>query len=119
MEGPGSLWTRGLPPAYGVSSRPVRSEGRLPSGPVPRSGTTGATMSTIHRRTFLAGALASGAGLVVPPRAAAGVDLQPVHAEVERRHGEAVARLQEWIRQPSIAAEGRGMAEGCDLQMQL
>src|SRR5262249_2289441 len=28
-------------------------------------------------------------------------------------------RLQHWIRQPSIAAENRGMTEGCDLTMQL
>ncbi len=76
-------------------------------------------MATLPRRTFLAGALASGAGLLVPPPRLAGADLQPVHAEVERRHGEAVTRLQEWIRQPTIAAEGRGIAEGCDLQMRL
>ena len=28
-------------------------------------------------------------------------------------------RLQEWIRQPSIAAENRGMDEGCDLMMRM
>ena len=33
----------------------------------------------------------------------------PVLAQVEKRHDEAVKRLQEWIRQPSIAAENRGM----------
>jgi hypothetical protein len=27
--------------------------------------------------------------------------------------------LQDWIRQPSIAAENRGMTEGCDLMMRL
>src|SRR5213078_3834766 len=32
---------------------------------------------------------------------------------------EAVARLQRWIHQPSIAAENNGVAEGCDLTMQL
>jgi acetylornithine deacetylase/succinyl-diaminopimelate desuccinylase-like protein len=30
-----------------------------------------------------------------------------------------VQRLQEWIRQPSIAAENRGMTEGCELTMRL
>ncbi len=38
-----------------------------------------------------------------------------MRAEVGKRHDEAVRRLQEWIRQPSIAAEGRGMSEGCEL----
>jgi acetylornithine deacetylase/succinyl-diaminopimelate desuccinylase-like protein len=46
-------------------------------------------------------------------------DLAPVWAEIEKRHGEAVARLQEWVRQPSIAAENRGVNEGCDLTMRL
>lgn len=73
----------------------------------------------IERRTFLGGALVSGAALLVPRRAGAAADLKPVYAEVEKRHGEAVARLQEWIKQPSIAAESRGMTEGCDLAMRL
>ncbi|MGH9887059.1 MAG: M20/M25/M40 family metallo-hydrolase, partial [bacterium] len=38
---------------------------------------------------------------------------------MEKRHGEAVARLQQWIRQPSIAAENRGMSEGRDMMMKL
>jgi acetylornithine deacetylase/succinyl-diaminopimelate desuccinylase-like protein len=51
--------------------------------------------------------------------AADGPDLKPLFAEIEKRHDEAVARLQEWIRQPSIAAENRGMQEGCDLMMRM
>jgi acetylornithine deacetylase/succinyl-diaminopimelate desuccinylase-like protein len=39
--------------------------------------------------------------------------------EIEKRHDESVHRLQDWIRQPSIAAENRGMTEGCDLMMGL
>jgi acetylornithine deacetylase/succinyl-diaminopimelate desuccinylase-like protein len=46
-------------------------------------------------------------------------DLAPIVAEIERRHAESVQRLQEWIRQPSIAAENRGMNEGCELTMRL
>jgi acetylornithine deacetylase/succinyl-diaminopimelate desuccinylase-like protein len=42
-----------------------------------------------------------------------------VFAEVTKRHDEAVKRLQTWIRQPSIAAENRGMTEGCELTMQM
>jgi acetylornithine deacetylase/succinyl-diaminopimelate desuccinylase-like protein len=51
--------------------------------------------------------------------AADGPELKPLFAEIEKRHDEAVARLQEWIRQPSIAAENRGMQEGCALMMRL
>jgi len=37
--------------------------------------------------------------------------------QVEKHHDEAVQRLQEWVKQPSIAAENRGVTEGCDLTM--
>jgi acetylornithine deacetylase/succinyl-diaminopimelate desuccinylase-like protein len=43
----------------------------------------------------------------------------PIWAEIEKRHDEAVQRLQQWIRQPSIAAENRGVSEGCELTMQM
>jgi acetylornithine deacetylase/succinyl-diaminopimelate desuccinylase-like protein len=42
-----------------------------------------------------------------------------IRATIAKQHGEDVARLQEWIRQPSIAAEKRGMEEGCSLTMRL
>jgi acetylornithine deacetylase/succinyl-diaminopimelate desuccinylase-like protein len=45
--------------------------------------------------------------------------LGPVLTQVEKRHDEAVRRLQEWVRQPSIAAENRGMEEGCDMMIRL
>jgi acetylornithine deacetylase/succinyl-diaminopimelate desuccinylase-like protein len=45
--------------------------------------------------------------------------LAAVRAEVQKRHGEGVERLQQWVKQPSIAAENRGMTEGCDLMMKL
>jgi acetylornithine deacetylase/succinyl-diaminopimelate desuccinylase-like protein len=74
----------------------------------------------MNRRAFLQGAVAGAATLAWPTRVlAASSDLKPVLAEVEKRHAEAVKRLQEWIRQPSIAAENRGMSEGCDLMMRL
>jgi len=54
------------------------------------------------------------------PRFVLGADAaNSVQAEIEKRHGEGVQRLQEWVRQPSIAAENRGMAEGCELMMRL
>jgi acetylornithine deacetylase/succinyl-diaminopimelate desuccinylase-like protein len=46
-------------------------------------------------------------------------EMQPIFAEVEKRHDEAVKRLQSWIKQPSIAAENRGMNEGCEMMMEL
>jgi len=74
----------------------------------------------MDRRTFLEASVTGAAALVLPTWArAAGVDVKPVYAQVEKRHGETVRLLQEWIRQPSIAAENIGMAEGCDLTLRL
>lgn len=44
-------------------------------------------------------------------------DLSPIWPQVQKHHDEAVQRLQEWIKQPSIAAENRGVNEGCELTM--
>lgn len=46
-----------------------------------------------------------------PSSYAAENDLAPIKAEVTKRHEEAVKRLQDWIRQVSIAAEDRGFPE--------
>ena len=74
----------------------------------------------MNRRTLIRGALAGAATLALPARTrAASPGLDRVLAEVEKRHDEAVKRLQEWIRQPSIAAENRGVSEGCDLLIRL
>ncbi|HEX7836469.1 MAG TPA: M20/M25/M40 family metallo-hydrolase [Kofleriaceae bacterium] len=73
----------------------------------------------MRRRTFLQGAAVAGAAAMLPRRAAAAADLKPIYAQVEKRHGEALARIQEWIRQPTIAAESRGITEGNDLTMRL
>jgi acetylornithine deacetylase/succinyl-diaminopimelate desuccinylase-like protein len=45
--------------------------------------------------------------------------MKAVQSEIEKHHDESVHRLQAWIRQPSIAAENRGMTEGCDLTMRM
>lgn len=71
------------------------------------------------RREML-GATATSLAALALPRFARGEDnLQGIQVEIEKRHVEALQRLQEWIRQPSIAAEGRGMNEGCDLMVRL
>lgn len=43
----------------------------------------------------------------------------PVHAEVAKRHGEAVERLRRWIALPTIAAEGVNTEEGLQMMMAL
>ena len=71
----------------------------------------------VDRRAFLE---TTAAALALPRYASADPDdLQPIFTQIEHRHDEAVQRLQEWIRQPSIAAENRGMTEGCDLTMRM
>jgi acetylornithine deacetylase/succinyl-diaminopimelate desuccinylase-like protein len=71
----------------------------------------------IDRRAFLAGA----AAIVLPAVAGADTapDLKPIFKEVEKRHDESVQRIQDWIRQPTIAAENRAINEGCDFMMRL
>jgi acetylornithine deacetylase/succinyl-diaminopimelate desuccinylase-like protein len=74
------------------------------------------------RRAFLQTAVAGAAALALPRwarAAAAPADLNPILAEIEKRHDESLKRLQTWIHQPSIAAENRGMNEGCELTMQM
>src|SRR5216110_2775641 len=74
----------------------------------------------MERRVFLQDTAATAVALALPGRALkTEPDLTPVFAQIEKRHDEAVQRLQEWIRQPSIAAERRGMDEGCELTMRL
>src|SRR5689334_21821873 len=91
------------------------------------------TTKPLDRRHFLAGAAAGAAVMALPRWARADMlssstglglaafqdDLAAIRAEVARRHDESVQRLQTWIKQPSIAAENRGMNEGCDLMMRM
>jgi len=72
----------------------------------------------MDRRTFLQGAAAGAATFALRHWAHADErDLNPISLQIEKHHDEAVQRLQEWIRQPSIAAENKGVTEGCDLTM--
>ncbi len=75
----------------------------------------------MNRRVFLQDAAATAAAVALPGWARTNQpdDLAPIFAQIEKRHDEAVQRLQEWIRQPSIAAENRGVNEGCELTMRL
>ncbi|HEX5856211.1 MAG TPA: M20/M25/M40 family metallo-hydrolase, partial [Thermoanaerobaculia bacterium] len=76
-------------------------------------------MPNLTRRDLLGAAASSAAALALPRFLSAAEDLSAVYAEIGRRHNEAVKRLQDWIRVPSIAAENRGTNEGCDLMIRL
>ena len=63
------------------------------------------------------------AGAITTPSFSFGQDVRPelkgIVDAIQRQHEENVQRLQTWIRQPSIAAENRGMNEGCELLMKM
>jgi acetylornithine deacetylase/succinyl-diaminopimelate desuccinylase-like protein len=73
----------------------------------------------MRRRTFLHGAAVVGAAALLPRRGHAAANQKPVYDQIEKRRAETIARIQEWIRQPTIAAESRGITEGRDLTMRL
>lgn len=72
------------------------------------------------RRGLLAGA-AAGAMLMTPGAALAqgGGDMAAIRKAVEAGHGASVKRIQEWIANPTIAAEKRNVDGGADYMMQL
>jgi acetylornithine deacetylase/succinyl-diaminopimelate desuccinylase-like protein len=76
-------------------------------------------MATISRRKVLGATAATTVAWAVPGRARADDPLAEVTAQIRKQHDAGVKRLQDWIKQPAIAAENRGMAEGCELMMQL
>jgi acetylornithine deacetylase/succinyl-diaminopimelate desuccinylase-like protein len=79
-------------------------------------------MAKHTRRDFVATTVGATAALWAAAQAAPGTpgkDLKAVYDEIERRHDETIARLREWIRQPSIAAEDTGMREGAELTRRL
>jgi acetylornithine deacetylase/succinyl-diaminopimelate desuccinylase-like protein len=74
----------------------------------------------MNRRNFLRTAAAGAAALSLPTILEAQPDdVAPIWREIERRHQENLERFQYWVRQPSIAAENRGMEEGCALTMSM
>jgi acetylornithine deacetylase/succinyl-diaminopimelate desuccinylase-like protein len=74
------------------------------------------------RRTFIQTTAATAAALALPRWTGASgtaADIDAIFAEIQKRHDESLKRLQTWIHQPSIAAENRGMNEGCALTMEM
>jgi len=72
----------------------------------------------LPRREFL-GAAAAALWPARGARADTTTDLKPILGEIEKRHDESLRRIQDWIKQPTIAAENKGINEGCDLMMKL
>ncbi|MBA2622449.1 MAG: M20/M25/M40 family metallo-hydrolase [Chthoniobacterales bacterium] len=70
----------------------------------------------MNPRIFLAGVFIAMA-TVIQPSSSAETELADVQAEIGTQCDATIKRLQEWIRQPSIAAENRGVDEGCELTM--
>lgn len=74
----------------------------------------------MERRDFLYGAAATAAAISLPRLTAAQqADIASVWPTIQKQHDQNIQRLQTWIRQPSIAAENRGMNEGCELMMSM
>src|ERR1700751_5768703 len=95
---------------------------RLMTDKLNASEKTSDAIPATDRRTFLQTTAAAAASLALPRwahGAAAASDLDPIFAEIDKRHDESLKRIQTWIHQPSIAAENRGMNEGCELTMQM
>ncbi len=53
------------------------------------------------------------------PSIAAGDDLADIKAQVAKQHDEAIQRLRDWIKLPSIAAENLNYPQGADLMAQM
>ena len=73
----------------------------------------------MNRRDLLGAAAATAVASSLPRFAFAADDRARVYAEIDRRHGEALARLQDWVKNPSIAAENRGVETGVAQMMSL
>jgi acetylornithine deacetylase/succinyl-diaminopimelate desuccinylase-like protein len=78
-----------------------------------------ASSAAVFLAGLVAAALASGAAAPKKPETKPAATRDAIHAVIAKQHDDGVKRLQEWIRQPSIAAEKRGMEEGCALTMHM
>ena len=76
-------------------------------------------MNTYTRRSFVHTSVSATVALTLAGRSLAATDRSAIYKQAEARHDESVQRLQAWIRQQSIAAENRGMNEGCAFTMQM
>lgn len=65
-----------------------------------------------HLSSSISAALAAALLLLAPSAVSKTPDLSAIEAQVAAQHADGVARLQNWIRLPSIAAEDLGFPEG-------
>src|SRR5205809_3556059 len=75
-------------------------------------------MSTTNSRNLVKALVLTAALSINQPLQAAD-DLGPIKAEITKRHDEALKRLQDWIKLPSIAAENLNSAEGAEYMAKL
>ena len=79
----------------------------------------------MRRASFVSGRTALTAGMAAvllsmgSAHAFDAADQAAIKAEIGKRHGEAVKRLQDWIALPSIAAENRNSKEGAEYMAKL
>jgi acetylornithine deacetylase/succinyl-diaminopimelate desuccinylase-like protein len=76
-------------------------------------------MSHLSRRTLLGAAVGTAAAASWPRMSLGAAPSGPLSAEIARHHDENVQRIQAWIHEPCIAAEGRGYETGVPYFMQL
>ena len=76
-------------------------------------------MTQLKRRDFMLGSSAFGLMLATRGALARAADHSDVYRQIERRHDENIQRLQDWIRNPTIAAEQRGVEQGSEYMMRL
>jgi hypothetical protein len=87
-----------------------RAEDRVAASGASEAGAAefSAVFPPMYRRAFLQTTAAAAALAAMPRWAQAHPgEFDAIRAEIEKRHDESVKRLQNWIRQPSIAAENR------------
>src|SRR6476661_1673575 len=73
----------------------------------------------MDRTTHIATAITAFAIILTVPSLTRADDLADIKAEVAKRHDEAVKRLQDWIKLPSIAAENLNFPAGAQYMAKL
>ncbi|HEY3586407.1 MAG TPA: M20/M25/M40 family metallo-hydrolase, partial [Myxococcaceae bacterium] len=76
-------------------------------------------MSHLSRRTLLGAAVGTAAAASWPRMSLGAAPSGPLGAEIARRHDENIQRIQAWIGEPCIAAEGKGYETGFPYFMQM
>jgi acetylornithine deacetylase/succinyl-diaminopimelate desuccinylase-like protein len=73
----------------------------------------------MNRKAFLTAMVTAAAIFGGSPQLRSADDFADIKTEIEKRHDESVKRLQDWIKQVSIAAENRGYPEGAEYMAKL